>query len=118
VQLLGVGRIAEELPQPGRLGAGAAEQVDELCLVEAQQLAYAHSSGQGADSGRGVENAIVRTAEELTDADARLIAGDAGQQQFLARLAEVLGRCQHGGEHHGGRVQHRTVVQVVLLYQV
>ena len=118
VQLLGVGGIAQKLPQPGGLGAGAAEQVDELLFVEVEQLAHRDRCRQGADRGRGVEDAVVGTAQELTDANPRLIAGHRGQQQFTARLAEVLGSGQRGGKYHSGWVQHRAVVQVILLHQM
>src|SRR5690606_5289815 len=118
VQLLGVGGVAQEFPQTGGLGAGTAQQVDELLLVEAHQLAHGHGGGQGADGRGGVEDAVVGTTEEFTDADARLVAGQGGQQQLAAGLAQVLGGGQGGREHHGGRVQHGAGVQVVLLHQV
>ena len=118
VQLLGVGGVTQELPQSGRLGAGAAQQVGKLLLVEVQQLAYRHGGSQGADGGCGVEDTVVRAAEEFANADARLVTGHRGQDQLAPALAQVLGGGQRGGEHHGSRMQHRAVVQVILLDQM
>ncbi len=118
VQLLGVRRVTEKLPQPRRLRTGAAEQMGELLLVETHQLANGHCRGQGADRRGGVEDAVMRAAEELADADARLVAGHRGHQQLSAGLAEILRRRQRSGKHDRGRVQHGAVVQVVLLHQV
>ncbi len=104
VQLLGVGGVAEELPEAGGLGAGTAQQMGELLLVEIHQLAHRHSGGQGADGRGGVEDPVMRAAEEFADANARLVAGDRGHQQLAARFAQVLRGRQRGREHHGGRV--------------
>ncbi len=118
VQLFGVGGVAEELPEAGGLGAGTAQQMGELLLIEIHQLAHRHSGGQGADGRGGVEDAVMRAAEEFADANARLVAGDRGHQQVAAGFAQVLRGRQRRREHHGGRVQHGAVVQVVLLHQV
>jgi hypothetical protein len=57
----------------------------------------------------------VPAAEEFTDADADFVAGHAGGQQLLAARAQRLRRSHRRGKHHGGRVEHRAVVHVVLL---
>ena len=73
---------------------------------------------QRADRARGVEDAVVRAAHEFADADAGLVAGNRCQQHLGAGLAFGLRRRHHGREDHGGRVQHRAVVHVVLLHHV
>ncbi|MNT75046.1 hypothetical protein D3C72_2139080 [compost metagenome] len=65
-----------------------------------------------------MEDAVVRAAEEFTDADTCLVTGDRRQDQLAAGFAEVLRRCQCRGEDHRGRVQYRAIVQVVLLDQM
>ncbi|MNJ54194.1 hypothetical protein D3C77_496250 [compost metagenome] len=80
VQLLGIGRVAQECPEAGGLGARAAQQVDKGLLVELHQFADGHGSGEGADRRRGMEDAIVRAPQKLTDSDACFIAGDSRKQ--------------------------------------
>ncbi|MNY29626.1 hypothetical protein D3C86_1636780 [compost metagenome] len=104
MQLLGVGGVAQKLPKAGGLGPGAAEQVDEGFFIEIHQLAHCHRGSQGADRRRSMEDTVMGAAEEFADANAGLVAGHRGQQQFTAGFAQVLGRCQHGGKHHRGRV--------------
>ena len=118
VQLLGVGRLAQELPQPGRLRAGRAERVQHLLGRQPQQLAHRRRRGQRAGGAGGVEDLVVRAAEELADADADLVAGHRGREQLAARAPQRLRHRQRRRKHHRGRMEHRAVVHVVLLGHV
>lgn len=100
VQLLGVRGIAQELPQAGRLRARRAQGMQHLRGVEPQQMADRDGGGQGADRGGGMEDPVVRTAEEFADADAGLIAGHRRGQQVAAAAAKRLRDRQRRREYH------------------
>jgi hypothetical protein len=86
--------------------------------VEPQQVADRCRGRQRARGAGGVKDLVVRSAEELADADADLVARHHGGEQLAARASERLGHGQRGREHHGRRVEHRAVVHVVLLGEV
>ncbi|MNU71772.1 hypothetical protein D3C71_612070 [compost metagenome] len=118
VQLLRIGRVAQELPHTGRLRAGRAEGMQHLLRRQLEQAAHRRGCRERARRRRGVEGAVVRPAQELADADAHLVARDHGRQQLRAAGAEALCHRQCGCDDHGGRVEHRAVVHVVLLHVV
>jgi hypothetical protein len=60
----------------------------------------------------------VRAAEELADADADFVARDHGNKELRAAPAERLRDRERGREHDRRRMQHRAVVQVILLGDV
>ena len=60
----------------------------------------------------------MRAAEKLADADADLIAGDRSGDEVAARGAEVLGGGKRWRKDHRRRMEHRAVVDVVLLGDV
>jgi hypothetical protein len=115
VQLLGICRCAQKLPQPRRLGARRAEGVLHLLRVQAQQMAHGGGRRQRARGAGGVEHLVVRPPQKFPDPDANLIAGDCRRQKLFATGAECLGHSQSWWKHHRGRVKHRTVVHIVLL---
>ena len=90
----------------------------ELLLIEIHQLAHANGCCQGADRGRGVKDAVVRTAKKLTYTNTGFVTGHCRNDQFAAGLTQVLGSGQNCREHYRRRMQHGAVVQVVLLHQV
>ena len=118
VQLLAVGRRAQELPKPGRLRAGRAEGVLHLTGVQPQQLAHSGGGGQRAGRSGRVKHLVVRATEEFTDANTDLVARHAGRQQLLPAGAQRLRGGQRGRKNHRGRVKHRAVVHIVLLGQM
>jgi hypothetical protein len=118
VQLLAVGSGAQKLPQARRLRARRAQRVQHLLRIQAQQVAHSGSRGQRARGARGVEHAVVRAPQKLTHANTDFIAHDRSGQQLLAAGAQGLGHRHSGREHHGGRVEHRAVVHIVLLGHV
>ncbi|MNI48867.1 hypothetical protein D3C73_1034540 [compost metagenome] len=118
MQLLGVGRITQKLPQARRLRAGRTQGVQHLVGRELEQAAGGDGGGQGAGRARRVENLVVRAPQEFTHPDAHFIARNRRHQQVTARTAQRLRNRQRGREHYGGRMEHRTVVDVVLLHHV
>jgi len=83
VQLFGIGRIAQEFPQPGCLRAGAAQGVPGGLAVQFKQVAHRHGRGQGAGGGGGVENAVMARTQEFADANAAFVAGHHGRDPLL-----------------------------------
>ena len=65
-----------------------------------------------------MKDLVMRTAEEFTDANPDLIAGDGGNQQIASRRALGLRNRQHRWEDDGRRMKDRAVVNVVLLGDV
>ena len=115
VELLGVGRVAQELPEAGRLGAGRAEGMQHPLGRKPEQMAGGGSGGEGPRGAGGVEGPVVRAAEELADPDADLVADDRGRQQLATGPAERLRHRQGRREDDGGGMEDRAVVHVVLL---
>src|SRR5690606_38137623 len=74
--------------------------------------------GKGAGRRGGVKDAVVRATEEFANANARLVAGDRCDEQVATGFAKILRGSQRSREHHGSRVQNRTVVQIILLHQM
>ena len=62
-----------------------------------------------------VEDPVVRAAEKLADAHAAFVTRDRGRDERLAARCRLLARGEHRGENDRPRMQHRAVVQVVLL---
>src|SRR5690606_35657446 len=118
VQLLGIGRIAQEFPQAGGLRAGRAQGVQHLFGIQAQQPGHRDGRRQRAHRAGGVEDLVVRAPQEFAYAYAHFVARHRSHEQVLARAAQRLGYRQRGWKHHGGRVEHRTVVHVVLFHHV
>lgn len=92
------GTAPYELPKPTGLGAGRSEGRDHVVIVEAEQFPYCHGGRKCADGCGGVEDAVVRPAERLGDADSCFVPGNAGQEQLFSRLVVVLCSCQRGRE--------------------
>lgn len=114
VQLLAVGGGAQKLPQTGRLRAGRAEGVLHLRRREVQQTPHGGGGGQRA-AVAGVEHLVVAAAQEFAHANADLVAGHAGRHQLGTAGANALRHRQRRRKDHGGGVEHRAVVHVVLL---
>ena len=115
VELLGVGRVAQELPEAGRLGAGRAEGMQHPLGRQPQQMAGGGRGGEGPGGAGGVEGPVVRAAEELADPDADLVADDRSRQQLATGPAEGLRHGQRRRKDDRCGMEHRAVVHVVLL---
>ena len=118
VQLLGVGGIAQELPQAGRLRAGRAQGVQHGGRVQAQQAPGRGGRRHRARSARGVKHLVVRASQKFAHAYAHLIARHRRHQKLTAAAAQLLGHGKRHGKHHGSRVEDRGVVHIVLLHKV
>ena len=115
VQLFGIGGGAQELPEPGRLGAGGPEGMLHLRGVQPQQVARRCRGSERAGRTRGVEYLVVRAAQKLSDADADFVARHRRRQQARAACADRLRQRQRHRKYHRRRMEHRAVVDIVLL---
>ncbi len=118
VELLGVGGVAQELPEPGRLSTRGAQGVQHRFFVGLQEVGDRRRRGDRARRAGGVEDLVVAPSQKGTDPDPGLIAGHAGRDEVSSRGAGLLRRGQGGGEHYGRGVEDRPVVHVVLLDDV
>ena len=91
VQLLGVGRVAQELPESRGLRPRRPQRLLGPVGVEAEELRGGGGGRQGSGRAGGVEHRVVRSAEEFAHADPGLVARDGGEEQLLARLLLRLG---------------------------
>src|SRR3546814_8631293 len=62
-----------------------------------------------------MKNLVVRSAQEFAYAYADFVAGYRGGQQVFARASQRLRHGDSRREDHGGRMKHRSVMDVVLL---
>jgi hypothetical protein len=65
-----------------------------------------------------MEDSIMRTPEEFAGTDADLITDHRCRDEIAARRAEILGKRKGGRKHHGGGMEDRTVMDIVLLGNV
>ena len=117
VELLGVRRVAQELPQPGGLRPGRTERMEHDLFVSAQKVGDGGRGERARRPGR-VEDLVVRTAEVASHPHPGLVAGHRGGDQVSSRGPGLLGCGEGGREDHGRRVENRGVVEVVLLDNV
>ncbi len=115
MQLLGIGRIAQELPQPCGLRAGRAQRMEHLLSVQAEQAAHRDGGGDECRPCRWCGKSVVRAAQEFADADADFVAGDRRREQVRPERRQRLGDGERGREDDGGGMENRAVMHVVLL---
>ena len=115
VQLFGIGGGSQKLPQSGRLRASRAKGVLHLHRAKTQQTAHRRGSRQRAGGAGGVKHLVVRAPQKFAYPDADFITRHCRRQQLLAAAAQRLRHRQGRRKHHGGRMEHRTVVHIVLL---
>ena len=115
VQLLRICCIAQEFPEPRRLGAGRAEGVSHLFGSQLQQMADRRGRRKRACSARCMKDAVVRAPKEFSDADADFITRNAGRQQVSPACPERLRDRKRCGENDSRRVENSSVVYVILL---
>ena len=118
VQLLRIGGVAQELPEPGGLRARGAEGVQHRGVGQPEQAADARCRSQRAGRAGRVEHLVVRAAEEFAHANADFVPGDRGDQQVAAGSPDRLRDGERGRKHHRSRMKDRAVVHVVLLGEV
>ncbi len=118
MELFGVGGVAQELPETGRLCPGRPEGVEHGLSVGAEQAGDRGCGSQRACGPGGVKGMVMGAAEVGTDPDSGLVARHCGDQQVPARSPGLLRGGECCGEHHGRRMEDRPVVNVVLLHHV
>ena len=118
MQLLGISRIAQELPQTRRHGARRADAVLHLLRIEFEDVRHACRCCKLARSAGGVKHLVVRTTEKLTDSHAALVTRHGCRDQILARSTHFLSGRQHRREHNRGRVIDGAVMHIILLHHV
>src|SRR4051812_5516200 len=70
MQLLRIGCVTQELPETGRHGARRSQAILRLFHVEFQNVRHTRSCGQLPRGAGRMEYAVMRAAEEFTDAHA------------------------------------------------
>ena len=83
--------------------------------IELKQMRNAGSGRKLARRSRRVEHLVMRASEKLTDAYAAFVTRNRCRDEFPARRAGRLRRREYRGKYHRARMEHRAVVQVVLL---
>ena len=83
VHALGPAAVGQVLDDAGRHGAGDAQRVGELLLIESQRRADAGRSGHGAEHGGRVETRLVHRFrhDQAQPADGLHANGDAEQRR-------------------------------------
>src|SRR4051812_29653730 len=78
-------------------------------------MRYPRCGGKFARRPCRVKYLVMRAAEKLADSHAAFIADDCGGQKILAAEACTLGDGKHCGKYDRAGMQHRAVVQIILL---
>ena len=114
MQLFRIGRIAQELPQAACLCPRRTERIKHLLRRQAKQTARRGRGRHRPGSARCMEHLVVRAAKKLAHANASFVTRHRRRNKVPARCAASLRECQRNGKNDRCRMEHRTVVHVVL----